>query len=263
MKRRLLGVALLALASPAFAGDGRIEIHQACVATGCFPGDAPGYPVQTSPGGNYVLTSNLGGVNTTGVHLEQGATLDLNGFAIEGSVTCTGAPAVCTSQGFNGGGINGQARSVIRNGTVRGINSYGIRVGPQTRVENMRIEQNAAGGIASIDTGAPGVLIQDCFVVQNGGAGIVLAIGDGALGARVLHNTIHGNAYAGVQGAISLLTDNAITKNGDVGAVLNYSGSTAGYKGNQFYDNNGGNENPQRTGGVSLGPNVCGGVLCP
>lgn len=262
MRRIVWLLASLTWASSAIAGDGRLEINQACIATGCFPGDGPGYPVETAPGGNYVLTSNLTGVASGGIFLEVAATLDLAGFTIEGSVTCTGAPAVCTGGNFNGGGVMAEARAVVRNGTIRGINSWGIRVSPQTRVENMRIEQNSSGGIGANNGGAAGTLIQDCFVVQNGGSGIALAIGDGALGARVLRNTIHGNGYVGVQGAISLLSDNAITKNGDVGAVLNYSGSTAGYSGNQFYDNNGGNANPQRTGGVSLGANVCGGVAC-
>jgi len=252
----------LAVAPLARAGDGRLEINQACIATGCFPGDGPGYPVETAPGANYVLTSNLTGVASGGIFLEVGATLDLAGFTIEGSVTCTGAPAVCTGGNFNGGGVMAEARSVVRNGTIRGINSWGIRVSPQTRVENMRIEQNSAGGIGANNGGAAGTLIQDCFIVQNGISGIALAIGDGALGARVLRNTIHGNGYMGVAGAISLLSDNAITKNGNLGAALSYSGSAAGYKGNQFYDNNGGNENAQRSGGVSLGANVCGNAAC-
>ena len=44
---------------PAGAGEGAIEINQLCVATGCFAGDAPGWPVQLTEPGSYVLTSNL------------------------------------------------------------------------------------------------------------------------------------------------------------------------------------------------------------
>ena len=36
----LLALALFVAAGPAF-GEGEFEIDQACVAVGCFPGDAP------------------------------------------------------------------------------------------------------------------------------------------------------------------------------------------------------------------------------
>ena len=39
-----------ALPAPSFAGDGVLEISQACVSLGCFPGDGPGFPV--TPGKN-------------------------------------------------------------------------------------------------------------------------------------------------------------------------------------------------------------------
>ena len=53
-----IGIALILGAGAARAGDGRIEIHQSCVATGCLPGDTAGFPVTLTPG-SYVLTSNL------------------------------------------------------------------------------------------------------------------------------------------------------------------------------------------------------------
>ena len=55
---RIMAVALVLAPALAFAGDGRIEIHQSCVATGCLPGDTAGFPVTLTPG-SYVLTSNL------------------------------------------------------------------------------------------------------------------------------------------------------------------------------------------------------------
>ena len=40
--------------------------------------------------------------------------------------------------------------------------------------------------------------------------------------------------------------------------------SLTGYKDNQFNSNNGGNTNPQVSGGIEIGTNVCGGdTTCP
>jgi hypothetical protein len=52
------GIASIA-ATTAIASDGRFEINQSCVATGCFPGDAAGFPVQTQANESYVLTSDI------------------------------------------------------------------------------------------------------------------------------------------------------------------------------------------------------------
>jgi hypothetical protein len=121
------------------------------------------------------------------------------------------------------------------------------------------VEQNAGGGIAS-NGDATGMVVQDCQIHHNGGPGVQMLVAEGANGARVLRNTIHGNGFRGVQGPISLLADNAITNNSNQGALL---GSESGYRSNQFSSNNGGNQNVQVSGGVSIGPNVCGTGVCP
>ncbi len=264
MRWPLLSLAILvAGAGHAAAGDGVFEINQSCVATGCVPGDAAGLPVETAANQSYVLTSNLAaGSSAVAVTLGAGSTLDLNGFAIEGDVTCTGAPAACSQQGFNGGGVLAGARAAIRNGTIRGIRSYGIRGGNFVRVEKMLIEQNAAGGIYGSD-GTVGWVIEDCQILQNGSSGISLAYG-ASLGTRIQHNTIYGNQYAGVQGAVGLVLDNTIANNGNLGAIFNYSGNVTGFANNQFFGNNGGNANPQMSGGLEVGTNVCAtNTTCP
>ena len=85
----MLGIASLGLAGMAHAGDGRLEINQACVATGCFAGDTPGFPIQTRSGKKYAFTSDVtlpaaNGID--GVTLASSATLDLNGFSLSGPV---------------------------------------------------------------------------------------------------------------------------------------------------------------------------------
>ena len=83
--RLLLTLLLLALTGAAFASDGVLEINQTCaVNTGCFSGDAPGFPVTPSDSGSYRLTSDLvlPDANTSGVSLvgslELDVTLDLS-----------------------------------------------------------------------------------------------------------------------------------------------------------------------------------------
>ena len=40
--------------------------------------------------------------------------------------------------------------------------------------------------------------------------------------------------------------------------------ATSAYKDNYFDGNNGGNENPQVSGGIEIGTNICGGdTTCP
>ena len=93
MRQRILVLtAAAALAWPALADEGRFEINQACVANGCVPGDAPGFPVTTQVDRSYVLTSNivLPNGDSIGVTLGSGSTLDLGGFTISGPVTCSG-----------------------------------------------------------------------------------------------------------------------------------------------------------------------------
>ena len=75
-------------ATSALADAGRREINQTCaVQTGCFPGDAPGFPVTITDSGSYRLTSNLNQIPASqdGLFLANSRiTIDLNGFAIVG-----------------------------------------------------------------------------------------------------------------------------------------------------------------------------------
>jgi len=77
---------LLALAGPALAVDGVLEINQACaVNTGCFAGDTAGYPVTITDAGSYRLTSNviLPDLFTDAIHVSKNdVAIDLNGFTI-------------------------------------------------------------------------------------------------------------------------------------------------------------------------------------
>ena len=88
-----------------FASDGVLEINQACVATGCFAGDAAGFPVRVTQAGSYIFTSDLdvrGEANPEDVNAvevqtsdPEGVVIDLNGFRIIGPTNCPGTPQTC------------------------------------------------------------------------------------------------------------------------------------------------------------------------
>ena len=90
---------LLALAGPALAVDGVLEINQTCaISTGCFPGDSPGFPVSVTQPGSYRLTGNLDlsaeGVNVSGIAVSVPSPDWRNPTpAISGSATALSFPA--------------------------------------------------------------------------------------------------------------------------------------------------------------------------
>jgi len=132
---------LAAVAVPAWASEGVIEISQTCALTGCFPGDDPGFPVTLVASGSYRLTSDLDlsvapdPPNTTAIEAAtEDITLDLAGFTIRGMTSCflsenSPGGVSCTGSATQGGvgyGINGAGRMHIRNGVVRGMGAHGI-----------------------------------------------------------------------------------------------------------------------------------------
>jgi hypothetical protein len=260
--RRVPYLFLLVLAFAAHAGDGRLEINQSCVATGCFPGDTPGFPVQTQAARSYLLTSSLvvPTANTTAITLAERATLDLGGFSIEGVTSCSASPTVCTSTG-TGNGVHASGGVAIRNGAIRKMGNAGILGAGATIVEDLLVEQNGGEGISGGDGGS-GWVIRKCIVQLNGDDGIGLAYGNAGDGSIVESNVIRRNGGDGVAGADLTITRNAIQANDEFGLRLNFVGSDGGFTENVINGNNGGGS--QTIGGVQMGVNVCGGdTTCP
>lgn len=256
---------LIALAAPAWASDGRLEINQACVAAGCWDGDAPGFPVTLLADRSHVLTGSLvlPDGDSVGIQMATGSTLDLAGFVIAGPVTCTGTPAACTA----GSGVGVYAPSsknvTIRNGTIRGTGGYGVRAGEGTRLESLRIEQHTQDGVIA-DFGPSGWLISECTIERNGRHGLNFAYAGGARGSVVRNGTLRGNGQSGAIGSFSLIEGNAINDNGGLGLGLSYDGSTTAFSGNHIRGNNGGDAFGQTNGGIETGTNVCGTTTgCP
>jgi hypothetical protein len=125
----------LLCASAASAGDGRTEISQASVLAG------GGFPFVISASGSYVLTSDLtvSDPDTDAIQIGvDDVSLDLNGFTIQGPVSCTGGTGgvtiSCTPSGQGSAIVsddifnNNAKRSnlIVRNGTIRGFAQNGV-----------------------------------------------------------------------------------------------------------------------------------------
>jgi hypothetical protein len=283
----LLGRAIVP--TPAGAIDGVLEINQACVAGGCFPGDAPGLPVEITSPGSYRLTGNVASTGTSTALLDVNSddvTIDLNGFTLRGP----SLRGVLVRSDF--------ARTEVRNGVVRD-NIVGISVNDESRVERVRAFNNTEGGIA---TGFESIVAR-CVVAENGFAGI--------LGRGVIHhNLVSGNTNEGIRGR-GTITENVVLSNGGTGInagpgsmvsrnvavengqtqtsagivadtgsavvdnvatgntgvgldLVSAIGPDAGYARNVVAQNTSNSANPQVNGGIEMGPNVCGtNTTCP
>lgn len=149
-----LACLLLFLPQPARAVDGVREIHQSCVAVGCFPSDRPGFPVEIGAlsSGSYRLTSNLvlGFDDPGAIQVDAPfVTIDLNGFNILGLNDCSGtAGAVrCDVQNATIGIVSRATGTTVRNGGVHGVGSHGIALVDHAHVESVRVTDASGDGI--------------------------------------------------------------------------------------------------------------------
>jgi hypothetical protein len=278
--RRIVLALWLALTTPALASDGVLEINQTCaVQTGCFPGDAAGFPVtiDRDQPGSYLLTGPLilDDPNATAIVVaDSHVVLDLNGFAISGPTSCSGDPVQCTTTGTGKGiavdpptppGVPGGV--VVRNGIVRGMGSTGVDLGSEARIENVHAVSNGFDGISADALS----IVAGCRVIRNGFYGIL--VGQQALvegntvagngqpailaltGCVIRGNVVSHNAYAAIDTANApsggcLITDNSFTDNGP--ALFSTSD---GYARNVF-------RNTSVSGGVQIDANLCGTTSC-
>jgi len=220
----MVSLFLVSMPFSVLATEGALEINQACVADGCFPGDTAGYPVTISTHGNYVFTSNLTlddtGLTAVRVNSDN-VSIDLKGFGIFGPNVCTGVQDECTSKG-GGFGISSsitQRNIIVRNGIIRGMGRAGIDIGEQSVVEGIVTEHNWRTGI---------------FV---------------RAGSTVRNSNANFNGYLGMEAHESRVIDCSASDNGQVGfavnrsivtrAVAQRSGSWAGIQdgyGSQIHD---------------------------
>ena len=201
----LLGGIVCAALLPSVAlADGRGEIDQVCATTtGCFAGDAPGFPVTITGAGarSVVLTSDLvlPDASADGIIVSAtDVTIDLAGHSIQ-LAACAGATAACadplsstcaiaTSIGPDLYGM------VVRNGELVGM-ACGILGDVATEVSGVVARWNRAFGISSSRWGS--ILLENT-AFENGGSGFIV---QGQ--SLVLANQAIANGFAGILDASS------------------------------------------------------------
>lgn len=244
--------------------EGLLEINATCAAVGCFAGDSAGLPVQIVNSGSYRLTSNLGTTdpNQTFIAIASSeVTLDLAGFALKGPNFCLNPVTTPCSNLGTGVGVDvtsASNRITIRNGQIEGMGGTCVRLaGGVGQVHGLNIEGCGGDGIFV------GFLanVFDNVVRRNAGSGIQFT------GSSNIHDNISDfNGQSGFldgfgdASASTLLADNVATRNGGPGMSLEAGDA---YRGNALRGNNGGSANPQVSGGLSLGNNLCGNAACP
>lgn len=266
-----------ALPMMALADDGLLEINQACATgEGCFSGDSPGFPVEITNTGSYVLTSNIDVTvaadppNTTAIDVSaENVSININGFTIVGPVSCTDTPVTACSGTGSGKGINGERGMVVKNGTVRGMGSDGISLNHEGTVINIRLIENGDFGIFALEHSQlqgvfayrnahhgvatwPLALIQDTRVIGNGGSGMVP--GEGSLIRDSVAN-LNGTDGLFIRGESSAI-DNVARGNGGHGIGCFNS---AAVRGNVLSNNTSGQVAARCT---LVSSNICDGAAC-
>jgi len=224
-----------------------VEIDQDCaVNTGCSTGsDTAGFPVTITQPGSYRLAGNLttADENTTLISIQaSNVSLDLNGFALTGPVTCTGTPVTdCSPSGGTGDGIEVTTPPptptgvTIRNGTVEGMD-VGISCVGFCKIVTVHVAQNARSGISAAGSGRGGI-VENVAAFRNGNLGISvhgvlrnsIALGNGdngiqatgsVYGSRAVLNALNGFNVTG-----SVI--NSASENNDLRGFVLQAGSTA------------------------------------
>ncbi len=141
----LSSVFALTTATATFAADGAIEINQAKALAGFVTtGDIPGFPVDLTTPGRYVLTSNLDvprAVDGLVIHVP-GVTIDLNGLRISSTFNC--GEGCGLGDGVGVVSVDGKVK--VMNGEVSGFAFGGVDLGPFSHVEGLLV--SAIGGDA-------------------------------------------------------------------------------------------------------------------
>lgn len=216
-----------------------VEIDQVCaVNIGCETGtDSAGFPVTITEPGSYRLAGNLtqGDQNVHTISIEtSNVTLDLNGFALIGPVTCTGTPVdTCAPADGTGDGIRVapavESNVTIMNGAIQGMGKKGILCEAPCKILQVHVSQNEAGGIQAFSGAA---VVENVIAYRNGLPGIGMS---GVL--RNCHTA--GNGGNGVEGGDGISIDSCIaTQNGGNGFFLKgtiLNSKAIGNGGNGFF----------------------------
>ena len=227
-RKRALSIALGLIAvgvssfssSEAMAADGVLEINHACATSaGCFPGDAPGYPVTiTASAGarSFRLTSDLvrsdGSANGLTIDVDD-VSIDLGGFRIT-RASCLNTPgSVCLGVGASAIDAATADGLSIRNGTVAGAGNDGIRAGDELHLSRVDARWNGGAGVRA---GARARL-DAVRAFDNLGSGFDLG-----LASTVRGSFCNGNNGSGIDaGPNSRVESTIVSRNGVAGILMN------------------------------------------
>ncbi len=183
----------IAWSGSALASDGVIEINQTIATNGGVNGslasDPAGFPVVITQPGHYQLTGNLSPLLLTAIQVSvPDVSIDLNGFAIQGSFAAGACPGVPVGFGV----YSTQPGVAVENGQVSGMASQGVSLdGAGSRIERVTARANCSTGLW---VGVAGI-VEEGQAISNQGHGIVA--NDGSLVSR---STTRGNTLSGIFG---------------------------------------------------------------
>jgi len=185
--------------------DGRLALDQVCVPIGCFPGDGPGWPIQITQPGAYVLTSNLdvtgqpNPANVTAVVVTAPSVdLDLGGFALRGPLSCSGSPLTCTPSSGMGVGVHASSSAValrLHDGTITGFGLYGALANGDVAVVE-RVRFGHLGSTAVVVQGV-GARLSRLLVTTSGGTAVGVLGTAGALAESSIGNVAGAGIFVG------------------------------------------------------------------
>ncbi len=174
--------------------------------------NAAGGTISISTPGSYKLSSNLAppagkdaiDILTDNVHL------DLNGFAILGSLSCPGPSGKgCAGVGFPTGIYAGGNNTVVVNGVVKGF-YYGVFLYSSGMAEEI-VASNNGYGIYAYNS-----LVKRNMAFYNSYAGITVYNG------IVSENEVSGNLLQGIYAYYSTVLGNSVNGTQGVGVTLSY-----------------------------------------
>src|SRR5260370_27353809 len=167
----LLASAVVAVsAAPAYAVDGVVLINQNTSVNGLPGCGSSGFPIVICNSGSYKLSGNLVVPGSSGIVINvSNVTIDLDGFTISGSVTCTGSGSSlsCIDPGFTRGIYAVADNITLRNGSVVGL-TRGVQLnGNSNVVEGLLASGNSEYGLI-VDNG----VVRRNVASRNGVAGL-------------------------------------------------------------------------------------------
>lgn len=187
-------------------------------------------PYTITESGSYYVTTNLYGVaGTNGITVEANdVTIDLNGYALLGSVSSSSNGIYCSG---------GAQRMHIYNGSVSGWGEAGIHAGRYCHIEQIRSTDNKIGiktdhnsiirdcsAIGCKESGIEGAyqtLITGCNSRYNGGVGII-----GGHGSTIMRCTAKQNDSVGIYGFYQCAIANCVSRqNNGNGILARFGGS--------------------------------------